>query len=505
VTTARTLRALVPPALMTAVAAAYPATAPATPVLGIHDGAVNSCDNGESWYDSNGNLIFNDAGYPNYGSTAEDMGNSSWWTPLNVGTVRFSPPWDIALPRTSDSGLVTAHDPSSGSWSQYHSQALKNEQACFDWWLNAAERAGQTVNVAFKPDYDYRNTSTNGVLVPDISTYNTAVKDFVAEYVNCADGTGPGGGCVPLSYSNGTGPGPAEMAKVHIITAWGEPNFGNAGGNSGNYLGSIPKAGPGIFMPDGSNFGSASCNSLSDSDCGPVLAAHMWTTVVSDCPGCVLYSGPTAYATNSGVVAGDFSSTGGGENGTVPNGSGGWVTQPYRTTYAQNLYGERPLTWGMHPYSDVSNEQWCLKNTGADFSTQNVSNVVTQRFLNGLYDLGYHNHTYVWLDEVATYEHDIYAHTDQNAPVNVNGQSCGVNSGSSNPSYSASQQSRAFGWLDSTLGAVTGTTAPGSEPVINRIYYFRSFPGTDGPGWNITPTNPDQNQAALYNAITGRP
>jgi hypothetical protein len=190
-------------------------------VLGLHDGAINHCDNFESWYDKSKNPIFGEPGYPNYAAAAEDMGNAAWWSPLHVYTVRVSVPWDIALPWSADSALVTAHDPTTGQWRQYHLEALKNEQTCFDWWLSAAARAHAAVDLAFKPDYDYRDPKTNHILVPDIDTYRTAVADFVKEYSSCAGAT-----CVPLSHANG-GPGPCQVARAHVITPWGEPDYGN--------------------------------------------------------------------------------------------------------------------------------------------------------------------------------------------------------------------------------------------------------------------------------------
>ena len=107
--------------------------------LGLHDGAINFCDNFEKW----------GATPPDYAATAADMGDASWWTPLHVGTVRVSVPWDIAVAWNYAADVLLSEDPSGavggGQWGNNHLAALKNEQTCFDYWLNAAnERWGRS-------------------------------------------------------------------------------------------------------------------------------------------------------------------------------------------------------------------------------------------------------------------------------------------------------------------------------------------------------------------------
>ncbi len=499
-------------------------------VLGLHDGAINHCDNFESWWGADNAPIFGQAGYPSYARTAEELGDAAWWQPLAVNTVRVSVPWDIALPwSASDSALVTAHDP-PGLWRQYHLAALKNEQTCFDWWLHAALEAHQTVNIAFKPDYDYRDSETNHILAPEIDAYRAAIAAFVDEYADCAAGGG-NGACVPRS-SLGGGPGPSTVAEVHIITPWGEPDYGNShypiastdrtpgcsAGCEGNDLpsGKITRAKEVFFLAHGSSgmdpnrgrLDDPNCGDLRDDDCGPVLAAQMWMAVYHACPSCVLTSGPTAGQATSGVVAGDFSGGGGLNRGDVA----GAGSQSYLQTYSQHLddcdgcAGVRPATWALHPYPDTSNEEWCLKNTGHDFNpaAANGSNSVTERFLNALDGVGYHEHTYVWLDEVSVFANDNYAHTSTTPPVATSGKSCGVNHAADKPSYAPDVEAGAFRWLYRTLTNATGTTHRGHEPVVERIYYFRSFDGADPDGDNITPGAATANQQALYEAMIHR-
>lgn len=466
-------------------AAAHPST------LGLHDGAINHCDNFESWHDGNGNLIFGQPGYPNTAATAAELGNSAWWTPLSVGTVRVSVPWDIALPSTSDAGLVTAHDPAM--WSGYHLQALRNEQTCLDSWIADAVAAHETADIAFKPDYDYRDPATNHILVPEIATYRTAIAAFVARY-----------------------------PQVHIITPWGEPDYGNGhyprssndrspgctAGCAGNALpaAGISKAKEVFFLPHGSSpmdpnrarFDEPSCSQERDDYCGPVLAAQMWMAVLHACPDCVLHSGAHAGMPGSGIVAGDFSG-GGGLDG-------------YLALYARHLNdcagcaGQRPPTWAMHPYPDASNEEWCLLETGHDFhpAGQGGNNSVTERFVNTMDSIGYHEHTFVWLDEVSVFANDNYDHGSPTPPENTNGASCGVNHTANHPTYPPDVEGRAVKWLVNTLPRIRGTAHPGHEPIVDRVYYFRSFTGSDPNGDNITPTSPTPNQQALYDALVHR-
>jgi len=318
------------------------------------------------------------------------------------------------------------------------------------------------------------------------------------------------------------------MATVHIITPWGEPDYGNgsyplgsndrtpgcSNGCQGNSLaGTISAAKEVFFLPGGSSgmdpnrarFDDPNCRgTFTDAACGPVLAAQMWMAIYHACPGCVLSSGPTEFKPNSGIVAGDFSGGGGLDSNGGP--------KTYLETYAEHLndcpgcQGVRPLTWGFHPYPDASNEEWCLTTTGHDYEPEadGGSHSQTVRVLNALDAVGYHEGTYLWLDEVSVFAKDNYAHTSPSQPVADDGRTCRPNRSGSNPLYTPAVERDSFLWLYRKLPQVLGTSNPGHEPVIDRIYYFRAFPANDGNGDNISPVNPSVHAQQLYNGIVNR-
>jgi len=85
--------------------------------VGIHDGSINNCDNNEKWESG--------AAPPVDGSAAQAVmlneaanpdGGQGWFQGLHSGTVRVSVPWDIALPDSSNSSLVTEYDPPGSQW-----------------------------------------------------------------------------------------------------------------------------------------------------------------------------------------------------------------------------------------------------------------------------------------------------------------------------------------------------------------------------------------------------
>jgi hypothetical protein len=443
-----------------------------TPVFGIHEGSINSCDNGERWVHQGALTSVATSKYDgSYEAMApggpDDQHESPWWRALGVKTVRVSVPWDIALAGTSAASLINPSG-TQKEWATLHTEALTNEQSCLDMWLNAAHVVGATPEIAFKPDYDYRDPSSNRILVPDIKVYTQAMQAFVDRYSRC--------GTDSCSLSNTSFPGGhATIAQVHIIAPWGEPDF-NGKALVGNYLGAegdptIDQAVYTFYMPNGtSRFGEPSCSS-SDESCGPVLAAEMWVAVDDVCgDACVLHSGPTAYQRNSGVIAGDFSSAG----GSVGNPS-------YLSTYAQNLSGKHPVTWAMHAYTDTSTYEWCrLQHQSYDPSAGGDGSE-SEKYLNSLHDLGYHNDTYVWFDEISVFVQDtMFLHS---------GGPCGHNSSSTPPMYTPAIQSDAFDWLMTKLTAVHGDH-PGDEPRVNRIYYMRAFSNGGGGSTNIVPNDP---------------
>jgi hypothetical protein len=75
-------------------------------VVGVQDSWINDCDTGST------------PRLPHRGSATPAV-DSPGWNGLDVGTVRYSPAWDIAY-----------HDVMSPD-----GKALAVEQACFDYWL----------------------------------------------------------------------------------------------------------------------------------------------------------------------------------------------------------------------------------------------------------------------------------------------------------------------------------------------------------------------------------
>jgi hypothetical protein len=268
------------------------AAAPAVPItLGIHDGAINMCDQ---------------SGNQTTPPTAKELAaavssfTNRYWKPLKVFTVRFSPPWDIAY----------HHDGTPGSTAN---KRLAVIQACFNAWLTAAQKAGARPEIAFKPDPGYRSPDGAATGAPDIHTYRLAIDAFTREYSNPASTHG--------------------RARVQIISPWGEPD------DPATII--MPKGGHMLSEPN--CHGSPHVNT-----CGPILAAHMWRAVRASCTRCTLpRQGP-----GSGVIAGDFSSLGGIRGPEAGPGSN--LRGSYLDTYRRNLGGHRPLVWGLHPYSDIS-------------------------------------------------------------------------------------------------------------------------------------------------------
>jgi hypothetical protein len=472
---------------------AQAAAAPIT--IGIHDGSINNCDNGEKWV--------NGAAAPVNGPAAQQVmlndtpnpvDGQGWFAGLHSGTVRVSVPWDIALPDSPNSAVVTQYDPPGSQWASVHLQALKNEQACLDWWLDAARQAGVTPQIAFKPDYDYRNLNTslnssaipsNAILAPSIDNYRTAVSAFVSEYSLCGNGSDPSGGaCVLLSGSAGPPPGGSGAcasapcgARVHIISPWGEPDFTSAQ-TAGNSLGSIPASPQQFYIPSGGNqLSTAQCNANGTSStntnwCGPVLAAQYYMAVLNACgAGCELTSGPAANQLNSGIVAGDYSSGVASQTAPVEGTDGSVTSQAYWRTYAQHLdncatcSGVRPWTWGVHSYTDASDYEYCTGDPGNTYPPAGYHSKTVQ-FAGDLSGIGYGSQTSIWLNEISVYYQALY-----NPP-----SGCTNNRSST---FSGRRQAFAFLFLDGVNSSASlPAQIPGNEPQVDRLYYLRAFTGS---------------------------
>jgi hypothetical protein len=472
--------------------------------IGIHDGSINNCDNGEQWVDGTAPPVDGPAAQQVLLNESPDpVGGQGWFRGLRSVTVRVSVPWDIALPDSASASLVTQYDPPGSPWASVHLQALKNEQACLDWWLDAARQAGVTPQIAFKPDYDYRNLNPgalssaipyNAILAPSIATYRTAITAFVDEYSLCHFGSDTSGNsCVLLSGSAGPPPGGSGAcasnpcgARVHIISPWGEPDFASPQ-LAGNALGTIPRSPQKFFIPFGGNrLSTARCTahgtaSTNTNWCGPVLAAQYYMAVLSICgTGCELTSGPAANQLNSGIVAGDYSSGVASQTAPVERADGSVTSQPYWLTYSQHLNdcagcaGVRPWTWGVHPYTDVSDYEYCTGDPGNTYPPAGYRSKTVQ-FADDLADIGYGRRTSIWLNEISVYHNAAY-----NPP-----SGCTNNVSST---FSGRRQAFAFLFLDGMNSTATlAGQIPAGDPQVDRLYYMRAFTGSDPDATYIHP------------------
>jgi hypothetical protein len=350
----------------------------------------------------------------------------AYWAGLHARTARFSPPWDIAYHHDADpTGKANA--------------SLEVEQLCLDYWLTVAAAHGVQPEIAFKPDANYLNTYSGPkkdqhILAPSIATYRAAMDAFTATYSNCTAYGGTATTCnlppVPQGFPhNGRG-----MARVRIISPWGEPNFS---GSAPAGFAQLPQV---FSMPKGGGtFGNASCRApVTPDTCGPVLAAQMWVAVANRCTGCT-------------VVAGDFSSAPIGE------------TRPYLDRYASSLDGRRPQVWAIHPYTDIANIEDFY---GHVRKTQpKLSDTLVGKFAAALRQLGYRDHTQIWLNEISTfYLHGLSAQLHK--------------------TWTRQVQARAGRYLLDDLTRAGGRTDAG-EPIVTRIYYLRYADGAKFPRWAL--------------------
>lgn len=292
------------------------------PVVGVQDSWVAaSCESGS---------------YKAHTGSGVPAVDSPYWAGLRAGTVRFSPTWDIALPAKA----LTGRDRS----------AVMMERTCFNYWLGRLAVRGVSAEIAFKPDYCYKNkagcpdTQTGNVVIPTLSEYRTAIKDFVKAY-----------------------------PQIQMIAPWGEPDF-------------QPRKPEPLFRiggTHGANFGGAHCAPNAAVDvCGPKLAAAMWITVHNDCPTCK-------------VIAGDF---------------GGYGPQDYAYLKPYDTYlkvrGYRPPIWGIHPYSDVKDHECAVARTlpcGPEALGSCRAGTLVACFAGWLKADGYTRHTRIWLDELSSF------------------------------------------------------------------------------------------------------
>jgi hypothetical protein len=401
------------------VAAFAPVSATAAPprlpiTLGIHDGAIDGCDkNGTQTTPPTTREL----------AAAVSSFNSPYWRALNVHTVRFSPPWDIAY----------HHDTTVKANAE-----LATIQDCFDAWLAGAKNAGATVETAFKPDPNFKSPDGRFVGVPDIATYTAAIEAFVGQY------------STPAS----TG----AQARVTIIAPWGEPDFRGSGTHR-------------IFMPAGGHlFADPNCHgSNSVRTCGPILAAQMWAAVHAACGAACTLRGQKP---GSGVIAGDFSGLGGLLGPEAGPGGNGKVPGTYLDVYRKHLNGLRPLVWALHPYGDLTNfERAYAARRPAP------SSPLTGLFAQALDNVGYHQHTQIWLDEISAFQYHSM-------------------NGTNEPSWTPAVQSAAGRYLLTQLPQA----ADGSqEPTVTRAYYL-NFQAADpvNSRWALVLAGGTQPQPIYY-------
>lgn len=297
------------------------------------------------------------------GSPAVDSGKN--WTGLHVGTVRFSPTWDIALPASELKGKM---DPG----------AVGKERTCFSDWLN--QIAGKqvdgrqvTAEIAFKPDYCYANTNRKAcpdtqkgqVIIPTLSEYQAAMKAFAATYLQ----------------------NPVYAKIIKFIAPWGEPDYRPAKPKP-TKSDKHPKREPPLRIGSGHgvNFANTNCKKNAGvDDCGPKLAAAMWITVRELWP-------------TGTVIAGDF----GGDGSKDYN-----YLKPYNAYLkAHDSATGLPAVWGIHPYGDVKYAE-CQRAKRAHCTRPAPhgckAGTLVACFSGWLKQDGYRQSTQIYLDEVSSF------------------------------------------------------------------------------------------------------
>jgi len=416
---------------------------PNVPTVGIHDGAINGCDGGGN--DGSGQQ-------PVYSAATSSFDSRYFGTKqtgLRVGTVRFSPSWDVAY-----HNQAYASNPAAPG-----NKALEVEQRCLDAWLAGAQKHGLQPEIAFKPDYNYLTPDRKHIAVPDIRTYRAAMDAFTALYSNCTAYGGTATSCNLPPEPAGFPPNPGGMARVRIIAPWGEPDFNEKGLAGFSHLPqkfAMPKSG------GSGTFGRANChNSFTVDACGPVLAAQMWVAVSNSCKAaCYLPKGTGRLHT---VIGGDFS--GGGGNRT----DGG--RQSYLVTYAKflkNLTGPpktyRPAVWGVHPYGDIFGIETYDAKVRNHLAARKpvLKYTATAKFAENLRDLHYGTNTEIWLNEIT-----VFYQKYMNGKVQ-------------HPTWTRAVQTDAARYLLDTLGRIgrPGEVTTRGEPVVTRIYYLNYAAGS---------------------------
>jgi len=381
--------------LKATLAATEMATRPSgPPVAGVQDSWINNCDS-DPYQALLPGQVDNAHGHADNSVPAVD---SRYWAALGMHTVRFSPTWDIAYRGVSGNDAT----------------AVSIERTCFNYWLGRLAAKHVSAEIAFKPDYCFKNPAgcpdnqTGRVVIPTLGQYEAAMSAFLTAY-----------------------------PQIKIIAPWGEPDF-QPGGSEPNFA---------IGHPGGANFGRASCPAKPTiSNCGPKLAAQMWTVLRHRCPSCT-------------VIAGDF--------GGNPGQDAAYLNEYQK--YLRDISGGNqvyhPAVWGIHPYSDFETAEREITGTGR--VTTPTRSTLIAHFAAWLAADNYHSNTRIWLDEISSF---------------------------TNSSFSLETQRKGGQYLFDKL---PGAPKAG-EPQVTRIYYMRFAGNTPDSLINGTPR-------PIYTAVKNRP
>lgn len=347
---------MIAPAFMSLSAGAAGAATTSTPtrgttVAGVHDTAINSCDN--NGQRPVGSITAADLAAAK--RTLDDPGFDS----SGITTVRVTVPWDI-----DDVGAVWGSKLMTSSSQRATDAAdLRGIRACLNSWLQAAHAHNITPEIDFRGDQGFVKDGTTQALMPSIAEYTQAMQDFNKDYVACNNTT---------TACQGTAP-------VKIIGAWNEPD------NGGNL--SAPGKRPNVYdllFPDNrTHLGGRSCpTSPSVTNCGATMAGQMWRTDhdIFTTPGVT-------------VAAGDFSGALGLEQmsgGACTGVSGCNYLKLYNN--AAKAGGAAPTRWAVHPYGDVKYYQ---SHPAAKSPTD------LARFAAALRSDGYGTSAWIWINEIS--------------------------------------------------------------------------------------------------------
>jgi hypothetical protein len=160
-------------------------------VAGIHDTAVNGCDQSGKLALPSPTTPLTSAQIAAAGASVNDPA-----FPAGVTTVRVTMPWDVADPGIVSGSAV--YDKTTDT------QRLYGVKACLDAWLRAVFAHGKQAEIDFRGDPSFA-ASNSQVLMPSMAQYTAAVTAFRNQYVGC------GASC-------------ADGGQVKVVVPWNEPD-----------------------------------------------------------------------------------------------------------------------------------------------------------------------------------------------------------------------------------------------------------------------------------------